>query len=184
MPQQHVKVLLKPDRWPIAGIRFTITGKDNVTDSWLLLQCIASREGHLDAVTVTTHAAGWTWQDIVDQGMKDYAPWGITKGAIPEMPPTVFPRGRVIFKTTRELMMDVSRQCNADWWYDNNQVNMRPDGKYLSEAVVLNSNTGLIGPAADHGERRECPLSHQSKYPHGRAYSSGSGLSVSRVPVV
>ena len=129
-------------------IRFTITGKDNVTDSWLLLQCIDSWEGHLSSVTVTTHAAGWTWQDIVDQGMKDYAPWGITKGAIPEMPPTVFPRGRVIFKTTRELMTDVSRQCNADWWYDNNQLHMRPDGKYLhevSEAVVLNSNTGLIG---------------------------------------
>lgn len=129
-------------------IRFTITGKDNVTDSWLLLQCIDSWEGHLEAVTITTHAAGWTWQDVFDQGMKDYAPWGITKGAIPEMPPTVFPRGKVIYKTTRELMTDVSRQCNADWWYDDNQVHMRPDGKYLhevSEAVVLNANTGLIG---------------------------------------
>ncbi|HDR2590573.1 TPA: hypothetical protein QCI16_004456 [Enterobacter ludwigii] len=129
-------------------IRFTITGKDNVTDSWLLLQCIDSWEGHLEAVTITTHAAGWTWQDVFDQGMKDYAPWGITKGAIPDMPPTVFPRGKVIYKTTRELMTDVSRQCNADWWYDNNQVHMRPDGKYLhevSEAVILNANTGLIG---------------------------------------
>lgn len=126
-------------------IRFTITGKDNVTDSWLLLQCIDSWEGHLAASTSVTVAAGWTWGDIFDQAMKDYAPHGITAGSIPEMPTTVFPRGRTMHAPTREVMTQIAKQCNADWWYDNNMVHMRPEGKYLSEAVVLNSNTGLIG---------------------------------------
>lgn len=126
-------------------IRFTIAGKDNATDSWLLLQCIDSWEGHLEAKTITTLSAGWKWQDVFDQGMKDYAPYGITRGSIPEMPTTVYPRGRVLYSKTCELMTEIAMQCNADWWYENEQVHMRPEGKYLHEAVVLNANTGLIG---------------------------------------
>ncbi|HFQ6840865.1 hypothetical protein I5N18_24980 [Serratia marcescens] len=125
-------------------IRFTITGKDNVTDSWILLQCIDSWEGHLGAITKTTVAAGWTYADLFDQGMKSYAPFGISAGSVPDMPPTVFPRGKVIFKTTSALMYDIAGQCKANWWFENNQVHILPESKYLNEAIMLNANTGLI----------------------------------------
>lgn len=126
-------------------IRFSIQGKDNPTDSWILIQCIDCWEGHLAATTTVTLASGWTWASMLDQIAKDYEPYGITLGRIPELPATVFPRGRTIFKPSREALTDVARQCKADWWYEDGQINMRPPNKYLHEAIVLNADTGLIG---------------------------------------
>jgi hypothetical protein len=42
-------------------------------------------------------------------------------------------------------MNNIAKQCNGNWWYENNQVNIVPDDKYIEEAIVLNSQTGLIG---------------------------------------
>lgn len=126
-------------------IRFFITGKDNLTDSWILLQCIDSWEGHLNSKVKTTVSSGWKYNDLFSLGMKSYAPYGIQQGSVPEMPTTVFPRGRVIYQNTAELMYHVADQCKADWWYEDKKVNLIPQDKYLQEAIVLNSNTGLIG---------------------------------------
>nr|WP_310616929.1 hypothetical protein [Pantoea cypripedii] len=126
-------------------IRFTITGKDNITDSWLLVQCIDSWQGHMYAAVRTTVAAGWKYADIFETGMKTYQPYGITAGAVPDFPDTVFPRGRVLVSNTSDLMYSIAGQCKANWWYENNKVNIVPETKYIDEVVVLNANTGLIG---------------------------------------
>lgn len=42
-------------------------------------------------------------------------------------------------------MYSLAGQCKANWWYENNQVHIVPDDKYIQEAIVLNANTGLIG---------------------------------------
>ncbi|MBK5145839.1 hypothetical protein I2494_19410 [Budviciaceae bacterium BWR-B9] len=126
-------------------IRFCITGKDNPTDSWIQLQCIDGWKGHLNAVVSTTIAAGWQWKDVFNVAMRTYESYGITVGQVPEMPDTVFPRGKTIHSNTPKVLNQVAKACNADWWYENNQVMIRPNGTYLSEAVELNSNNGLIG---------------------------------------
>lgn len=125
-------------------IRFTITGKDNITDSWVMLQCIDGWKGHLNAGVRTTVAAGWKYSDLFEAGMKTYEPYGVTAGAVPEFPETVFPRGRVLVGNTSDLMYSLAGQCKANWWYENNQVNIVPDSKYIDEIVVLNADTGLI----------------------------------------
>lgn len=138
-PDQNIGLIFNGD------IRFTIAGKENITDSWVLLQCLDSWEGHLNASVTTTLAAGWTYSDLFAVGMKSFEPYGITTGSVPEMPNTVFPRGRVVFRSTSVLMNDIAEQCKANWWYENNQVNILPHTKYIHEAIVLNANTGLIG---------------------------------------
>lgn len=55
--------LTPDDDGEIIVIRFTVAGKDNVTDSWLLLQCIDGWQGHLYASVRTTLAAGWKYSD-------------------------------------------------------------------------------------------------------------------------
>ena len=45
-------------------IRFTVTGKDNITDSWVLIQAIGDHEAFLFARTKTTLAAGYTVADL------------------------------------------------------------------------------------------------------------------------
>ncbi|MBC4760843.1 hypothetical protein H8L42_27825, partial [Klebsiella pneumoniae] len=47
-PDKNVGIIFNGD------IRFTVTGKDNVTDSWVLIQCIDGWEGHLNASVKTT----------------------------------------------------------------------------------------------------------------------------------
>jgi hypothetical protein len=51
----------------------------------------------------------------------------------------------VLYQNSSELMNNIAKQCNGNWWYENNQVNIVPDDKYIEEAIVLNSQTGLIG---------------------------------------
>ncbi|MBK4119154.1 hypothetical protein JHE03_22995 [Pluralibacter gergoviae] len=138
-PERNIGLIFNGD------IRFTITGKENVTDSWILIQCIDSWEGHLNASVKTTVAAGWRHADLFDQGMKSLRPYGITSGTVPDFGETVFPRGRTIYKSTGRLMYSIANQCKANWWYENNQVHIVPEQKYIQEAVVLNADTGLIG---------------------------------------
>ncbi|MFG1172167.1 hypothetical protein AAFN90_00875 [Erwiniaceae bacterium CAU 1747] len=138
-PDRNVGMIFNGD------IRFTITGKDNITDSWLLLQCIDSWEGHLYSGVRTTVAAGWKHQDLFEVGMKSLERFGITPGIVPDMPTTVFPRGRTIVSKTSDLMYKLAGQCKANWWYENNQVHILPETRYLDTTVILNSSTGLIG---------------------------------------
>lgn len=126
-------------------IRFTITGKDNVTDSWVLIQAIGDHEAFLYANTVTTLAAGHTVADLLAANMKGFNAFGVTQGITGDMPNTVFPRGRVVFKSSRDVMDNIAKQCNATWQLVDGQVQMVPEDKYIHEAIVLSADTGLIG---------------------------------------
>lgn len=126
-------------------IRFTITGKDNVTDSWVLIQAISDHEAFLYANTVTTLAAGYTVADLLAANMQGFNAFGVTPGIIGDMPNTVFPRGRVVFKSSRDVMDNIAKQCNATWQLVDGQVQMVPADKYIHEAIVLSADTGLIG---------------------------------------
>lgn len=138
-PDRNVGLIFNGD------IRFTVAGKDNITDSWVLVQCIDSWQGHLYAGVRTTVAAGWKYKDLFEAGMKTYQPFGISAGSVPDFPDTVFPRGRVLVSNTSDLMNSIAGKCDANWWFENNQVNIVPESKYIDEVVVLNANTGLIG---------------------------------------
>ncbi len=127
------------------NIRFTITGKDNVTDSWVLIQAISDHEAFLYASTVTTLAAGYTVADLLAANMKGFNAFGVTQGITGDMPNTIFPRGRVVFKSSRDVMDNIAKQCNASWQLVDGQVQMVPEDKYIHEVIVLNADTGLIG---------------------------------------
>lgn len=68
-PDKNVGIIFNGD------IRFTVTGKDNVTDSWVLVQCIDSWEGHLNASVKTTISAGWKHADLL---ILVCSPYGLT----------------------------------------------------------------------------------------------------------
>lgn len=138
-PDQNIGLIFNGE------IRFTVAGKDNITDTWILIQSIDSWNGHMYAGMRTTIAAGWTWGNVFTEAMKTYAPFGISAGSIPDMPKTVFPRGKVIVGNTSDVMNSIAERCGANWWYENNQVHIVPENKYLDSIVVLNANTGLIG---------------------------------------
>ncbi|WP_392440061.1 hypothetical protein AABD61_04210 [Edwardsiella piscicida] len=126
-------------------IRYSVTGKDNPVDSYVLIQAADTDLAFATSITSQTLAAGYTVADVNRALMKDFEAKGATEGLTPEMPATVFPRGRVLFGMTRHLMDNVAGQCGATWQFVDGQRQMVAKNEYVHDAIVLNSATGLIG---------------------------------------
>lgn len=89
-------------------IRYSVTGKDSPVDSYVLIQAADTDLAFATSITSQTLAAGYTVADVNRALMKDFEAKGATEGLTPEMPATVFPRGRVLFGMTRHLMDNVA----------------------------------------------------------------------------
>ncbi|MBS0877997.1 MULTISPECIES: hypothetical protein [unclassified Tatumella] len=126
-------------------IRYTITGKDNPVDSFVLIQAADSDQAFSTSITAQTLAAGYTVADMNTALMKDFNAKGATEGKTPTMPAIVYPRGRVLFGMTRDLMDNVAEQCNADWMFVDGKREMVAKDEVVHDAITLNSATGLIG---------------------------------------
>lgn len=126
-------------------IRFTVTGKDNVTDSWVQIQACDGMEAFTKAFISTTLAKGYTVKDVYDVLMGSLAPFGVVSGAVPEFPATVFPRGRTLHGLVHEYLDNVAEQCGARWQFAYGRVDMLTQEMAMHDAVVLNANTGLVG---------------------------------------
>ncbi|EKM5944736.1 hypothetical protein PU166_001196 [Klebsiella pneumoniae] len=126
-------------------IRYTITGKDNPIDSFVLIQAADSHRAFVTTMTSQTLAAGYTVADYNRALMRDFNANGVTEGSTPAMPSTVYPRGRVLFGMTRNLMDNVAEQCKADWMFVDGKREMVAKNEVVHDAIKLNSATGLIG---------------------------------------
>ncbi|MDU5020944.1 MAG: hypothetical protein E6269_10375, partial [Clostridiales bacterium] len=126
-------------------IRFTVTGKDNVTDSWVQVQACDGQEAFSKAFISTTLAKGYTVKDVYNELMRALEPYGIVSGTVPEFPSTVFPRGRVLHGTVQQYLDNVANQCGARWQFAYGRVDMLTADMAMHKAVVLNSDTGLVG---------------------------------------
>lgn len=126
-------------------IRFTINGKDNITDSWVLVQAASDYNAFLFASVKKTLAAGYTVKDLLDTTMQSFSPYGVTPGIIGDLPTTVFPRGLPLYNSSRDVMDHIAGMCNGTWQMVDGQLNLVPENKYTQEAIVLNADTGLIG---------------------------------------
>ncbi|CAK9884241.1 MAG: hypothetical protein XXXJIFNMEKO3_00623 [Candidatus Erwinia impunctatus] len=110
-----------------------------------MIQAIGEHEAFLYAATTTTLAAGYTVADLYKANMKGFNAHGVTEGITGDMPTTVFPRGRVMFTNSHEVMDNIAQQCKATWQMIDGKVQMIPEKNYIHDAVVLNADTGLIG---------------------------------------
>ncbi len=126
-------------------LRYSLTGKENPVDSYVLLQAVDSMRAYATSVTSMTLAAGYTVADFQKVLMKDFSVNGAEQGTLPQMPPTVFPRGRTMLGMTRHYMDNVADQCNATWMFVDGKMEMVADNQIMHEAIELNSDTGLIG---------------------------------------
>lgn len=126
-------------------IRYTIEGKENPVDSYILIQATCADRAFSTTVTSKPLAAGYCAADIDTLLMKDFQAKGVTTGRTPAMPGTKYPRGRVLFGMTRNLMDNVAAQCGATWMFVNGKREMVAKNEVMHDAIALNSETGLIG---------------------------------------
>lgn len=126
-------------------VRYTITGKDNPVDSYILIQAVDTDRAFATTITAQSVAAGYKVSDIDTLLMRNFEANGAVTGRTPDMPQTVFPRGRVLFGMTRNLMDNVAAQCKSTWMFVDGKREMVAKDEVVHDAIVLNSHTGLIG---------------------------------------
>ncbi|QHM71270.1 phage protein [Mixta intestinalis] len=126
-------------------IRYSITGRDSPTDIFVIIQAVDSHDAYNYATLNTTLAAGHSLAEQHQTLLSGLQPYGIVRGATPDFSSVRFPRGKTFFGMARDTADNLAGQCRASWQYVNGQLVLVPDDKYVHEAVVLNSATGLIG---------------------------------------
>lgn len=126
-------------------ICFIVIGKDNVIDSWVFIQCIDGWEGYFNVSVKMIVLVGWKYVDLFDLGMQFFSFYGIIEGSRLDFGLIVFFCGCIIYQNIGCFMYSFVGQCKVNWWYENNQVYIVFDDKYIQEVIVLNVNMGLIG---------------------------------------
>lgn len=93
-------------------------------------------------------AAGSTAQQRIDRNLAAMKELGVSKGTIilPEGTGGTLPRGKVLWGLASARLRAQVQNVGATWTIKNGKVNIIPLTGYLpGEAVVVNSDTGLIG---------------------------------------
>ncbi|MDX7085941.1 hypothetical protein SJ435_26520, partial [Serratia marcescens] len=118
-------------------IQYSYSGRENPTDTYVVIQAADSDQAHNFAVMNTTLAAGYTQQDVHTALMKPIGVYDIVAGATPEFATTKAPRGKPMFGMHRDEVSSLAAQCKATWRYENGRLQMVPENAYLAEAIVL-----------------------------------------------
>lgn len=125
-------------------IQYTYSGRENTTDTYVVIQSAESDQAYNNAIVSTTIASGYT-QDAVDKAlMKSVEKYGVLAGMRGEFTDTVAPRGKVLFGMHRDEMTRFAVQNDADWRYSSNSLEVVPKSNYINE-IILNYDTGLVG---------------------------------------
>ncbi|MBC0852576.1 hypothetical protein [Pantoea stewartii] len=126
-------------------IEFCVNGKDNVTDSWVLIKATDGLTAFSKAIISTNIAKGYTLRDVYDLLMRHLEPYGIVPGVVPKFPSTVFPRGATFYGLVTDCLTTLADELNATWQFSYGRIDMIQKDVATHSAVVLNADTGLIG---------------------------------------
>jgi hypothetical protein len=124
-------------------IKMVRRGRETPTDTYLDILAADGDIARNFAIVNTSLAAGATQKDQLAATTKAM---GIPAGYTPDLPPGTLSRGKVLYGMARDRMNDIADTSNCTWSIQNGQVQMVPLTSYMpGEAVVLNSNSGMIG---------------------------------------
>ena len=129
------------------SIKQVIVGRESGTETFI--EIIAS-DGDLAynfAIVSTSLKKGATQQQQVDAAVATMSPLGVTAGGntVVEATPQL-PRGKVMFGNARNYLRDSAQTVGASWSIQDEKVVFVAKNAYLpGQAVVLNSQTGMIG---------------------------------------
>lgn len=154
--QEFTQVILQAGYDGNFGVIFAGTivqvrrGRENAVDSYLDIVGAEGDEAHNQAVVSATLAAGSTAQQRMQALANAMAGFKVSLGAVPDLPATQLPRGKVMFGMARDHLRDQALSNDVYWSLKGTPsgyaLNLIALNGYLpGEAVSLNSQTGLIG---------------------------------------
>ena len=119
-------------------------GRDNGTDSYVIIEASDGDSAYNYAIINTTLAAGSSQSDHVNAVAKAM---GINKGSTVTKKHTL-PRGKVMYGSARDVMRQSAKANGQSWNIQNGKLQLLSYHDVLpNQAVLLNSQTGLIGGA-------------------------------------
>jgi len=121
-------------------------GRENPVDTYIDILAADGDQAYNYAVVSKTLAPGSTFKDQLQEIEKAMKPYGVTLGYIPDLGEAKMPRARVFHGMARDYLRTIARSTNCTWHIDQGKINfIKNDGTKPGDAVVLNSDTGLIG---------------------------------------
>lgn len=128
------------------NIKQTEVGKENGTDTYLIIYAGDGDEAYNFAVVNKTLAAGATYEDQVQAAMAPMQEKGVSQGYMAPLGTIGLPRGKVLFGQSNRYLQQAAKSSNTTWSIQDQKLQFVPMTSYLpNEVVVLNSQTGLIG---------------------------------------
>lgn len=124
------------------------TGRENETDTYLTLVCASGSRNQGYAVVNASIPKGATQQDILNIVAKSMTEKGVSVANKPTLMATKLPRGKVIYKMTKDAMEGLADTNNFDWYIGTNGLVTVPKDSSFdpnTEAILLNVTSGMIG---------------------------------------
>lgn len=129
------------------NIKQVIIGQESATDTFIDLNCGDGDLAYNYAVVNSTIAGGSTMNDQFNQIAQPMASLGTgTSQNQPAFNPTVLPRAKTMWGTSRDYLRNIAHQNGLTWSIQNEQISFIPQQGYAKGfSVVLTSKTGMIG---------------------------------------
>jgi hypothetical protein len=127
----------------IKDIKF---GKENATDKYIEIFAGDGDEAYNFAVVNKTLSSGSTIRDQINTTISSMTGLGVEPGYIEDPVDVSLPRGKVLFGMSRDYLRQSALTSESTWSVQDKKVQFLKRTSLLpSQAVVLNSRTGLIG---------------------------------------
>lgn len=124
------------------------TGRENETDTSMTLVCASGSRNQCYAVVNASIPKGATQQDILNIVAKSMTEKGVSVANKPTLMATKLPRGKVIYKMTKDAMQGLADTNNFDWYIGTNGLVTVPKDSSFdpnTEAIALNVTSGMVG---------------------------------------
>jgi hypothetical protein len=119
--------------------------RERVVDKVLEITMGDGDEGYIYAVTNKTLAAGATQKDILDAALEPMKEYGIELGYCPDLGDAKLPRGKTIFRSSRDIIADICKTTNTTWSIQDGRVDIVPKDKAIpGQAFLISPATGMI----------------------------------------
>lgn len=121
-------------------------GRASATDTYLDITALDGDQAYNYAVISTSLAAGSKPADHLAAIQAAMAKYGVDAGQAPDLGDQGLPRGKVMFGMARDFMSNLADTTLTTWSIQDGKINVvKQDGYLPGEAVVLNSQSGMIG---------------------------------------
>lgn len=128
------------------NIKQILIGRESGTDTYLDIVAGDGDRAYNHSVVNVTLASGSTQSQQLFAAITPMATKGVIQGNTPILPAFKLPRGKCMFGNAKIYLRSIAQNSGNTWSIQNEKVTFCPQKAYLpGQAVVLNSQTGLIG---------------------------------------